>query len=179
MTNRFNNVSMIGKLAYVNMCVEKYLVNMYPDRDWSPISEILWKATSMNWADWTELYSCYIPDVILQYPSYDSDDLGDCITEDSYYLILSLFSGITSGEENDPNDYLNILLNKPHEMAMVYEGTEIGDGHEALSIIRETEAVLNKHKIELPDYHKVLFSKSSERNGWGTTFDGEFLSIIL
>ena len=47
-------------------------------------------------------------------------------------------------------------------MAMVYEGTTIGDGQESLSIIEHAEAILLSQDIELPDYTKVLFSKSSE-----------------
>ena len=64
-------------------------------------------------------------------------------------------------------------------MAMVYEGTTIGDGQESLSIIEHAEAILLSQDIELPDYTKVLFSKTSERNGWGNDFDGSYLSIIL
>jgi hypothetical protein len=64
-------------------------------------------------------------------------------------------------------------------MAMVYEGTTIGDGHESLAIIDRAETILINQNIELPDYSKVLFSKSSERNGWGNNFDGSRLSIIL
>ena len=64
-------------------------------------------------------------------------------------------------------------------MAMVYEGTVIGDGKESLEIIANAEKILVRHRIVLPDYTKVLFSSSNELNGWGNDFDGRFLSIIL
>ena len=71
------------------------------------------------------------------------------------------------------------MLNKPFEMAMVYEGTVIGDGQESFGIIEKAEKVLALNGIALPDYTKVLFSSASELNGWGNDFDGEYLSVIL
>lgn len=179
MSNKLQSVSMIGRMAYVIMCVEQYLVVKHSDRDWRPLCRILWQATSMNWGDWPELYSNYIPDVILHYKEYDPEEFDGYMDERTFSLIKSLYSGITCGNEDDPTDIVNVLLNLPHEMAMVYEGTTIGDGHESLAIIDRAETILINQNIELPDYSKVLFSKSSERNGWGNDFDGSRLSIIL
>lgn len=64
-------------------------------------------------------------------------------------------------------------------MAMVYEGSVIGDGKESIRIIEESESILKKNGISPPDYSKVLFSSSKELNGWGNVFDGRYLSIIL
>ena len=33
MNNKLSAVSMNGRMAYVIMCVEAYLINKYPDRD--------------------------------------------------------------------------------------------------------------------------------------------------
>ena len=71
------------------------------------------------------------------------------------------------------------MLNKPYEMAMVYEGTVIGNGQESFQIISQTEEVLKKNNIPLPDYKKVSFSSIKELNGWGMDFDGTYLSVIL
>ena len=179
MSNKLKPVSMTGRMAYVVMCIEKYLAAKYPDCDWRTLSRVLWKSTSMNWGDWAELYSNYIPDVILQYDAYDSDEFADYMDENTFSSIKTLYAGITCGNEDDSSDIVNTLLNLPHEMAMVYEGTTIGDGQESLSIIEHAEAILLSQDIELPDYTKVLFSKTSERNGWGNDFDGSYLSIIL
>ena len=78
-----------------------------------------------------------------------------------------------------PSDEVNYMLNKPYEMAMVYEGTVIGDGKEAVDIITDAERVLTRHGIAVPDHSKVQFSSIKELNGWGNDFDGRFLSIIL
>lgn len=42
MSGKLENISMMGRMAYVIMCVEKYLLNKYPNRNWKLLSEILW-----------------------------------------------------------------------------------------------------------------------------------------
>ena len=179
MNDRFQAISMNGRMAYVIMCVEAYLMSEYPDKEWAFLAEHMWKATSMNWGDWPEEYSTCIPDVILQYDEYDSEEFGDYLTETDFYTLRSLYSGITEGVEDCPEDEVNYMLNKPYEMAMVYEGTVIGDGKESLDIIADVESVLSRRGISPPDYTKVRFSSGEELNGWGNNFDGRFLSIIL
>ena len=179
MDSRFSNISMNGRMAYVIMCVESYLKKSYPEKDWGLISEAMWKATNMNWGDWTELYCAYIPEVIFQYSSYDSNELSSSYSKEVYNQLLSLYSGLTGGREDDDSDELNYMINKPFEMAMVYEGTGIGDGIESVEIIQKTERILINHKIELPDIERISFSSINELNGWGNDFDGTFLSVIL
>ncbi len=178
MDTRFDTISMNGRMAYVIMCVEKYLKSIYPNKDWTLLAEKLWSATSMNWGDWTEIYSSYIPDVLFQYDNYD-EELSFGMTPSEYTKIKKIYAGITEGLEDNPEDEVNFILNKPFEIATVYEGTTIGNGSASLDIINATEALLINHTISLPDYHSVEFSKFTECNGWGDDFDGKKLSIIL
>lgn len=62
---------------------------------------------------------------------------------------------------------------------MAYEGTDIGDGKVGYLLIEEAEKILTYNKIPLPDYHKVEFTPFNEFDGWGNSFDGHYLSIIL
>lgn len=179
MTNKLDPVSMNGRMAYVIMCVEAYLTNKYAGRDWTIISRKMWSATSMNWADWSDMFSSVIPDVLLQYREYSVEEFDSTLSEKEYRLLKELYEGITEGNEADPDDELNYILNKPFEMATVYEGTIIGDGKESFEIIDETEKILLRNGIDLPDYKKVLFSSVAELNGWGNDFNGERLSVII
>ena len=179
MANKMKNISMNGKMAYVIMCVEAFLTQKYPEKDWTLVSEKMWKATSENWAEWTDSYCSVVPDVMLQYQEYDKDELESSLSKAEFSTLKKLYSGITEGIEDDPSDQLNYILNKPFELAMVYEGTAIGNGKKAYTIIEQTESILKSNGINLPDYSKVLFSKSDELNGWGYDFDGRFLSVIL
>ena len=179
MDSRFNNISMNGRMAYTIMCVESYLISVYPNKDWKLVANAMWKATNMNWADWTDYYSVYIPEVLFQYDSYDENDFSSSFTREEYARLLELYSDITEGLEDDPCDEVNCVLNKPFDMAMVYEGTGIGNGSESIDIIHDLENILNIHNISLPDVNKVSFSNISELNGWGNDFEGTYLSVIL
>ena len=35
---RFRNITMTGRLIYIFMCIERYLVSLYPERDWTPVA---------------------------------------------------------------------------------------------------------------------------------------------
>ena len=179
MKNKLYSVSMNGRMAYTIMCVEAYLQAKYPERDWTIVSEIMWKATSTNWGNWVDEFSIIIPDVFMQYKNYDIEEMGCYLNKNQFLELRKLYKGITAGLEDNPEDEVNYMLNKPYEIAMVYEGTVIGDGQESFDIISNAEAILNKYKITLPDYKKVLFSSKEELNGWGNDFDGKYLSIIL
>lgn len=138
----------------------------------------MWKATSQNWADWQYEYCEIIPDFILSTDGYDSEEY-EYISEAEYHILLGLYNGITSGNEDDISDVVNYMLNKPYEMSMVYEGTAIGDGKDSIEIIENTESILLKNNIALPDSSLLYFSPFSQKNGWGNDFEGEKLSVIL
>lgn len=176
--NKLADVSMNGRMAYTIMCVEAYLESRYPDRDWTIVSREMWKATNEYWDIFYDAFCELLPEIFLTYDSYN-EDLAKAISEEEFKIIKLLYTGITTGSEDNPEDEVNFMLNKPYEMAMVYEGTVIGDGHESFDIIECAEKILAKYNIELPDYHKVEFSSFSEKNGWGNRFDGTSLSIIL
>ncbi len=125
------------------------------------------------------MYLRYLPDIIFDDDGYDREYFGPYMNQQEFEQLKAFYSGITEGREDDPTDEVNYMLNKPFEMAMVYEGTGIGDGHESFEIIDEAEKVLTDHHIALPDHNLVRFSPSSEFNGWGYKFDGTHLSIIL
>ena len=169
---------MNGRMAYVIMCVERFLVALYPERDWSPVARKMWKATADNWADWANEYCEIIPDFILSTDGYDAEEY-EYISEEEYHAFLNLYNGITAGREDDISDIVNYMLNKPYEMSMVYEGTVIGDGKESIIIIENTESILLKNDIALPDSDLLTFSPFSQKNGWGNDFNGEELSVIL
>ncbi len=176
--NKLSETSMKGRMAYTIMCVEAFLTTKYPERDWTIISREMWKSTNEYWDDFYDAFCELLPEIFLAYNSYNKD-LAKSISEEEFSIVKKLYDGITKGIEDDSEDEVNYMLNKPYEMAMVYEGTTIGDGQESFDIIEATERVLIKNNINLPDYTKVLFSSASEKNGWGNEFDGTHLSIIL
>lgn len=176
--NKLADVSMNGRMAYTIMCVEAYLVSKYPDRDWTIVSREMWKATNEYWDIFYDAFCELLPEIFLTYDSYN-EDLAKSISEEEFKIIKQLYEGITTGSEDESNDEFAQMIRKPFDFCMAYEGTGIGDGSEGYAIIKEAEKILTENGIPLPDYHKVLFSSFSEKNGWGNDFDGRPLSVIL
>ena len=176
--NKLADVSMNGRMAYTIMCVEAYLVSKYSDRDWTIVSREMWKATNEYWDIFYDAFCELLPEIFLTYDSYN-EDLAKSISEEEFKIIKQLYAGITTGSEDESNDEFAQMIRKPFDFCMAYEGTGIGDGSEGYAIIKEAEKILTENGISLPDYHKVLFSSFSEKNGWGNDFDGRPLSVIL
>ena len=176
--NKFSNVSMNGRMAYIIMCCEKMLITKYPSENWKLISQKMWNATSEDWGTWTYNYNMIIPDVLLSYNLYSSEDFSDVLNEKEFYQLKCLYKNYSTPDSNE-NGLFQSIINAPFEFAMIYEGTEIGDGRESLNFIVNTEQLLLSNNIVLPDYTKVSFSSFKEKNGWGNNFDGTNLSIIL
>ena len=180
MKNKLDNVSMVGRLAYLIMCCESYLKNKYPEKDWSFVAKNMWEATSSEyWEKWTDKYVVFIPSVLFEYPEYNEEGLGETFTPEQYEMVKCLYSGLTKGIENDKTDCFARIVSAPFNFCNAYDGAGIGDGSEGYALIDEVESILLENNIPLPDYHKVEFTPFSEFNGWGNEFDGTHLSIIL
>ena len=39
MDSRFKNITMTGRMCYIFMCMERYLLSLYPDRDWTLVAK--------------------------------------------------------------------------------------------------------------------------------------------
>lgn len=167
----FNDISMIGRMAYGILCVESYLLNKYPHDDWKPLASLMWEATSSYWDTWDWKYIEVIPEFLFEKATFEESSF-DYLTKESYDCFSTLLKG--------KDDNVNTLLIKLHELQEVYSYTSIpGKGKEASQLIVDMCETLNQENIPLPDLAKVRFSKFSERDGWGEQFDGSTLSQIL
>ena len=68
----FSNINMCGRVCYLIMCIEKYLVTLWPERDWTVVSEHLWSWVSLeDWSVARELSDMVVPAFILEKPDYE------------------------------------------------------------------------------------------------------------
>lgn len=170
-TADFSNISMNGRMAYLILCIEKYLITKYPMKDWNKLSSLMWNVTSDYWDEWDFKYIEVIPEYLFAFESFEDSDF-ECISKEEY----SYFSELLK----DLPEEVNQLLLAPHNLQEVYCYSTIpGTGDEASQIILDVCAILQKSNIELPDISSVSFSSFSEKNGWGEHFDGTKLSLIL
>lgn len=170
-TADFSNISMNGRMAYLILCIEKYLITKYPMKDWSELSKIMWNVTSNYWDEWDYKYIEIIPEYLFAFKSFEDSDF-ECITKEEY----SYFSELL----RDLPEEVNKLLLAPHNLQEVYCYSDIpGKGEEASQIILDICTILQNSNIELPDVSSVTFSGFSEKSGWGEQFDGSKLSLVL
>lgn len=168
---QFESISMTGRLAYAILCFEAYLLRKHPERDFKPLSAMLWLGTSsMNWDDFYELMDDLSSEFLLVSTNYDPSNFSQ-LTAEEFNTICPLIKGIES--ETDP--FFSIL----HDITSVYAYSTVpGQGKESIDILFKAIALLETNGIELPNVNLVAFSSFSERDGWGKRFDGRHLSLI-
>ena len=71
MIEELNKLTLTARLCYVFMCIEKYLITIYPDKNWSPVAKRMWSWTNFYWNEGWDNYSVVVPEFILEFDSYE------------------------------------------------------------------------------------------------------------
>lgn len=176
----FSNINMCGRVCYLIMCIEKYLVTLWPERDWSIVLEHLWPwVSSEDWSDARELSDMVIPEFILEKPDYEKTNAvyDGKLPKELYDKLQEIYSGITAGA---PDDEINIVIGSLGDFGNCCENTSFNGADQPVTeLLEQIIGILEQHSIVPPDM-KVLSDKSSnEHGGWGYPFDGKEYSIIM
>lgn len=176
----FTTISLTGRLCYLFMCIEKYLVTCYPDRDWTPVAERCWSWTEGYWDEGVDRYDCVVPAFILEFPDYEKTNkyaFDGTLSEEDYRLLTNLYAGITDGKSDQEIDD---VLHMPVDFHNACEGSgfSYADGP-TQQIVNDMLMILQKHGIAFPDIERVRFMSADIKNGWGDFIESEYLSIIL
>ena len=176
----FTNINMTGRLCYLFMCIERYLVGRWPDRDWTPVAECLWQWTNQTWDISQEVSDQIIPEYILLKDSYDATNkeyFDGELSKGLYDSLIALYAGITDG---DSEDEFNQVLFLTVDWGSVCEGASFqGADAPTRNYIDWMLSILEKYGIEFPDFSKVKGFALDQHYGWGFFFDSRYLSIIL
>ncbi len=168
----FKNISMTGRIAYQLMCAERYFINKYPNENFKELFSILWPVTDGMYFD---TFSNYItelkPTYMLEKENYEDDDWL-VLTKEQYELLKPLIQKLDQEDED--------LMDTLKDQAEVYAYSVVPKNtNESIDIIYETMKYLKKYNIDLPDIKLLEFSSITQKNGWGDSFDGSKLSIII
>lgn len=183
---RFENISMTGRLCYIFMCIERYLLAVYPDKDWTVIAKKMWQWTKQCWSDgWWE-YGDVVPGHMLKYKNFE--EVGfPCtdITSEEFETLAALYKSIPNvrGE-------LNTVLSIPYDMGNTCDAFDYRDkvGEEqTMAAIHRIEELLKAHGIELPEVPAAepFTIRDDVRNHnhiidiWRMKVNADHLSIIL
>ncbi len=197
---KFRNITMTGRLIYIFMCIERYLVTMYPEKDWTPVATRMWNRTKEpgRWSEGTpgDLYREIVPERIMRFHKhgYGYEQLnpmvfGKKLSQEDYTLIRGLYEGISKG---DPNEEINRIIGLPEKLIYVVDLRRYSfpfSDQMTIESILTAEEILNSHGIALPDYSLLeQFSYNRTSNempdkdkdvffGFGVNADA--LSILL
>ncbi len=167
----FTGISMIGRFAYAAMCAERYALAKYPNKDWRRLFGWMWQATSEYFDDWYYRFGDILPEFLYEFDYYKPDAFSYLSKEDYDYYSVFL---------KDIDQNMARLITIPAEISMVYAYSKVpGVGQESIDLVEEAIGILEENKIELPDINKIKFCDFSKRYGYGESFDGTRLSIIL
>lgn len=165
-------ISLRGCVAYSLMCLEKYIMCIFPDKSWRVLVEHLWDFTNgaIPIDVWDEKTCELLPECIFENNYYDSR--FSIITEKEYDFFVNLYSDI---DEN-----ISCILEYICDMEENFAYTVVNDKKNILpQKISYILDILIENKIDIPDIALLEFSKRDENNGLGNCFDGSKFSIIL
>lgn len=172
MDKKINNLSIRGRVVYLIMCFEKYVTEKYPDRDWAPVCDLMWKiCDSSDYIDNSAYrYMEIIPEYLYEFENYKDADF-DFLTEEDYLHFITIIPA-------DDNN-LEVLMHNIYNVAMEYAYTGIPDNApDTIPYIQKVESVMNNLHIELPDL-SLIDNLTDPEHWWGKAFDGRYLSSIL
>lgn len=172
MDNRIKNLSIRGRIVYLIMCFEKYVLAQYPERNWRDVSELMWKiCDNSDYIDNNAYrYMEIIPEYLYEFDNYKDAEF-DYLSEEDYKKFISIIPA-------DDAD-LEILMHNIYNVAMEYAYTGIPDNApDTIPYIQKVESVMNNLNIELPDL-SLIDNLTDPKHWWGKAFDGRYLSSIL
>ena len=208
MDNRFADVTMTGRMCYILMCIERYLLALYSDHDWSLVANKMWQWPAAScWHDdeWNAFISIMPQCVMTAYKTEGYSSAQDYIdvpynqlTREEYDSLVKLYSDITDG---NPDDEICIVFDILCSMVNYCDGHDfhVDDGEViTMDAINAIESILKRHDITLPDaslvaeyspanvdytikwWYKIDPNHFPRHDRWGMpTLGTEKLSLIL
>lgn len=198
----WKSISLTGRLCYLFMCIERYLVFCYPDRDWTPVARKMWVWTEGYWDEGLERYQHVVPEFLLEFDNYketNEREFDGELSEQDYNTLVKLYEGITNGSEEDEIDEVLML---PVDFNNFCEGTSFSwSDKPTIELIGKAQNILLRNGIDIPSIdmvssftirqqewgdllderlsHLIRMGLISDKDEWGGNVDSTYLSIIL
>ena len=171
-------LSMTGRLCYLFMCIERYLLICFPERDWTPVAKRCWQWTKNDWVKGWDIYSAVVPEFLFEFDNYKQTNelnFDGTLFEKEYLELIALFDGLAVG--NGQQEIEQVLM-LPIEFGNICEGASLSfASYYTMEIFNTMQQILLKHNIAIPDIRKVKHMAAGD--GWGSFVDSSYLSIII
>jgi hypothetical protein len=157
------NISIRARVAYGILCLES-LINFFQlDKNkWEFVLKELWKYTNSNVGRWHEVMSEIIPFSVCE--EIDFQEKGCVIiNEQTHNQLKDIYSEV--------NQDLLAIIDLVFEIGTrdLYS-TITNKSQDTLLYIQKINTILNKYKIDPPNYRIFEKYSISENNGWGIEF---------
>ena len=79
------------------MCMEKYLITCYPERNWEIVAKKCWQWTSVYWNEGRDRYSIVVPEYLFEFPNYEKTNtlaFDGMLSKKEYLELTNLFAFI-------------------------------------------------------------------------------------
>lgn len=170
MTEELKNISIRGRIAYLVMSFENLLLYFECDKDeWKLVLEKLWAYTQVEYLDdWMYEIAEYLPSSIME----DTIEDAEYITENEFNTLYKLYSKTNQ----EIQSFLEIIYEcGTHEIySRLCDNSPM-----TLKFVEEATDILKTKKINLVDVSELEKYTYQECGGWGTCFDGRFLSKFI
>lgn len=172
MDNIIKSLSIRGRITYLIMCFEKYVLAKYPERNWKPVSKLMWKiCDDSDYIDNSAYrYMEIVPEYLFEFNNF-ADAEFDYLSEKEYQEFISII----------PNDdpAVEIIMHSIYSVAMEYAYTGIPEyAPDTLPYIKAAEEAMQKNNLQLPNLEPII-KYTDKEHWWGQPFDGRYLSFIL
>lgn len=165
-------LSIRGRIAYVIMCFEKYVLAKYPRRNWAPVCDMMWRiCDSSDYIDNSAYrYMEIIPEYLYEFDNFQDAEF-DYLTPEEYKIFTTIIPS------DDPD--VETIMHSIYSIAMEYAYTSIPPtAPDTIPYILKAEDCLKKSGLPLPDV-SVLTQYTDPVYWWGTPFDGRYLSTVV
>ena len=167
---QLESASSTGKMAYLVLCLEGYLLEKMPERDWTPILEILWQVTSSECCLdlWSDNVVEIIPSLFFETPGYQDFDY---LTEDQYRKIAVLYQNVSAAWED--------LVSAVQHAAPLYANGTRGCCEYADEDVDFVAEVMRREGVPLPDVDIASLSPKPAHGEPDKPIDAAQLSRVL
>lgn len=179
-SEKLKELSLTARLIYIFMCIENYLTQCFPERNWALLAKKMWQWTNVFWEEGYDVYSVVVPEYILEFSTYEETNRNSFdgkLSEEDYAAFVGLYDGITDGNGN--SDFDNILR-APLDFGNICDSSAFAQADEkTLEIIGNVVSILKRNNVDIPSVERIAHFTADQKNGWGDFVNSEYLSVIL
>jgi hypothetical protein len=182
------------------MCIERYLVSLYPEKDWTPVARRMWNITT-DMEKFSEgspgnSYREIVPSYIMKsykygygYEKVNSMVFEGKLEKEVYDEIRALYDGIYKG---DPDEEINKIISLVYDTVYccnLYNSDFLHYDERTIKKCIEVDSLLIKNGIELPDMkllepfkfnrNRIEVRYAERKKAFGFGVDAQNLSVIL